>query len=378
MANIASTLIGTSDDASLCKGLSMYPSLGSVNAGIKVNSNTDPFFDTNLNLLIFRISASASAEIVAGICGPAYGFKVLAKGEAEGSNLALELEDDEMEAGMFFGLKVGASIGLGVQRLSIDWVWDGWNSGIRTSWVDLFKTSLGIEIDILELVFELAEFLLKESGEESLLKKVENVSPALKATYGIVGEGGGDLSRQGSITVRPKFALPINLVELNPTLAALNKSLGILGGGVALGPQIGVSFPVTARVSKVRLESEGHQTDYSVSGVTNGALTGSTTGEEVEAPTRMSFEITHTPGLDITCGFFYSVSILKLFSVGGSIEVDLLNAFGFGDLPVGSFTNMVGNTIGQERIGRGAGGVAKAQEKGLRQVVLAPPALAHA
>ncbi|RYG46953.1 hypothetical protein EON79_08715 [bacterium] len=378
MATIAPTRVGTSDDASLCKGFAMFPALGNVNAAISVNDTTSTFFDTSVSLLLLRISARASAGIFLGSCGPAYGFNFLASGETDGNSLALEVTDDSVEAGFMFGLTLGANVEISIDRLAITWVWDGWNSGIRTSWEKFFSSELGIRIDLLGLLFELVLLLLKESGrEDNPLQKVANLSPTLLGTYGIVDGAGGQLGEEGRFTVRPTFSLPIDLVHLSPALKAVDKALGALGGGFGLGPTIGVAIPVTAKIASVRLADASREVTYVRNESGGEAFKGTTTGEEIEKPTKMTVQMEHRPGFDLSFGIFYDISILKFLSLGGSVSFGLLQVLGI-ELSFGAYDNLVDNTIGQTTIGRGMGGVAQAAGEGFTEFVLMPPGYANA
>ncbi|MEZ0327565.1 MAG: hypothetical protein ACAH95_16825 [Fimbriimonas sp.] len=286
----------------------------------------------------------------------------------------MAVKDDVVEAGFFFGFNATAGISLNVDRISITWVWDGWHSGIRTSWESLVNLRFNATFDLVNLLLDLITYLLRESGNSnSLLQKVQNWTPTLLGSYGLFDRAGNQFQSQGQMFARPTFAVPINLVSLIPGLAALNKSLLALHGWLCVGPSVGFAIPTTVKITKIQLKGGGQTATYPVSSVSGGVITGTTTDTVPTNPDTLALNMQHAPGFQLVCGFGASACVLKLIQFGVSTDLSIIELLGI-TVTGTSIDNLMDNHIGST-IPPGAGRAAATSvpESRITRFKLVPP-----
>jgi len=344
MATIAMTDLGTSDPVDLCKGFGLFGD--NVRAGIQVEGDTRTLFHTDPQIIAWRFNTLATYGLFFGMCGPAYGIAFQAQGQTEGDKLTLTISDDVVASGFVFGLSLTLGFQINVTQWTLHWVWDGWNSHIRTSWENIANLKAGITFDLIGLFFDLLLAILQEQGNEnSLLKKVNTVLPSVEGSYGFYDQEDNQFAANNGVMVAtPVIALPINLVPYIPGLMEIDDVLQVLWGGVAAGPQIGVAIPTTITMQNIEIDEETYSNlTYSGSTVTG------TGGSAKPDPKNISVALQQQAGFDLTLGLFASVWVLKLFQIGTSYNWPILSAFGIKvvDTPR---TNTVANAIGNSDI----------------------------
>ena len=376
MAAINNTFIGTSEDASLCSGLALFPDLGHARAGIKSKGAMYEIFNTTIDIFVLRASASASAGFFFGLCGPAYGFRLNAEGTHDGNNVSLAIKNDVMEAGFLFGFNATAGISLNVDRRTISWVWDGWNSGIRLGWESLVNLRFNATFDLVDLFFDLVLYLLREAGNpKSSLAKVQQFTPTLLGSYGFFDRSANQFATDGQLSARPTFAIPINLVSLIPGLKSLNEALLALHGWLSVGPSVGIAIPTSVKIANVELKGGGQTANYNVTSTSGGTVTGTTPNTVPSNPDTLGLNMRHTPGFQLVCGFGASACVLKLFQVGVSTDLSILAVLGI-TVTAASVDNLMENRIGQTAAGPDRFAANDVPESKVVRFRFAPPAAA--
>jgi hypothetical protein len=342
MATIPSTVLGTSDPVDLCKGFALFPAIGNPRIGISVSDSTKPLFSVSPSLLVWKLNAQASFGIRFGICGPAYGFRLNAAGSTSGQNLSLNLSNDQINCGMILGLDAGVNFIITVQQLNISWVWDGWNSHIKTSWETVVNTNIALDFDLLGTVLAVILYINDESEDKNqLLANLGTYIPNLIGSWGFYDAESDEIGDNGQLSAEPAITVPINLANFVPQLQELNKSLAVVWGGFGIGPSIGVSIPTTVSITNIQLDSA----TFNNVTVSNGVLTGSTTDTIPESPTTISMGVQHNPNFDFQVGFWAQFYILKILNIGFSYTFDVLELLGI-RISLGKYNNTVSSTVG--------------------------------
>jgi hypothetical protein len=346
MATLAKTELGTTDPLDICFGIDMIPPFA-IDVGYEKNGN---IFNVSINLFVVKLEASASYAVFVGMCGPRYAIKVFLEGATGpttgGSNLSLVASNDGIDAGLLFGIDVTFSINFQIANADFHWVWDGWHSHISRSWNNLVNVNFSVSIDLFSILIEIIKKALgKEEG--TTFKQVTNVIPSLSQAYGFFASSNDNFANGPYAQATPELTLPINIVpflEDTPLapIYALDESLSVIWGGFALGPQIGLGTPVKVQMKSVTVGSATY-TGISNSG---GNISGTSTSAADPNPTTMAIDFQHTTGFILTGGFFAQAWALKIFSVGLSINIDLLGLFGI-QINAGPFDTTKSNTIGQ-------------------------------
>ncbi|RYG46826.1 hypothetical protein EON79_09075 [bacterium] len=373
MANLPSTVLGTSDPVDLCKGFALFPALGTIRAGIQTGNSTKSLFNVSPQVLMWRFNANASYGIFMGICGPAYGFRYEAQGSTDNGTLTMNVSDDIAAGGILMGLNLDFQATISVQRLSFEWVWDGWNSHITTSWENAFNVTPEIQVDFIGLILAIILYINDQqegSSKNQLMSKVGSFAPGLLGSWGFYDQQADQLGDgDGSMTFEPALLIPINLANLVPQLAEINKGLAVIWGGFGVGPQFGISIPTTATVTGFSVDSSQY-TNLQWDG---GTATG-TGGTEIASPKTLGCSIQHRPGMDFQFGVWAQVYALKLFEIGFSEAVDMLQLLGI-EPKFGPYDNSVSSPIGGGPNSAVVGARAFLEESDALEVILAPPAV---
>lgn len=342
MATIPSTVLGTSDPVDLCKGFALFPNLGTIRAGISVQDTSKPLFRIAPNLLLWKINANASVGIRFGICGPAYGFRLNAQGSTTGNTINLALDGDQIAAGLIFGVDLGVNIQIQVQRLSLQWVWDGWNSHIKTTWESAANVNLAIDFDLIGTILAIILYVNDESeNKNQLLSKLGTYIPNLIGSYGFYDAQSGQIASAGEMSAEPAITIPINLANLIPPVQDINKLLAVLWGGIGFGPSIGIAVPTTVKITGVSLDAA----EFNNATISNGTLTATTTAPVPQNPVNIGMGVQHNPNFELQAGVWAQFYILKIFQIGFSATVDILNLLGI-KVSLGTYNNTVSSSVG--------------------------------
>ncbi|RYG38377.1 hypothetical protein EON81_03855, partial [bacterium] len=344
MANIPDTVLGTSDPVDLCKGFALFPGLGTARAGIQANNTSKSLFSASPQFLMWKFNANANYGIYMGICGPSYGFRYDATGSTSNGTLTLNVANDVSAGGLLVGLNLSLGATITVQQLSINWVWDGWNSHIATNWNTAFNVSPAIQVDLLGLIITVILYINDQKGDDKnqFLSKVNDFTPNLLGSYGFFDQKANQLANSGNgqMSFEPALLIPINLATFIPQLVDINKGLAVLWGGFGFGPQFGISIPTTVTVNSFSVDSSNY------SNLTwNGGTVTATGGTEIASPTTLGCGVSHSPGFDVQIGAWAQFYILKLFEIGASVAIDILALLGI-EPKFGPFQNSVSSPIG--------------------------------
>lgn len=347
MANIAKTELGTTDPLDICFGIDMIPPF-SIDVGYEKNGQ---IFKVGFSLLIIKVNVDATYAMFVGLCGPRYAIKVFLEGETtnsgSGSTLSLTATDDGMDAGLLFGISIGFTLECVIQNADFHWVWDGWHSHISRTWNNLVNVNFNVTLDLFSIIITAIQKALDEN-EGVLFKKVTNVIPDLAQAWGFFATSSNNFATGPYAQATPVITFPINLVPFTAeipvldALYALDESLSAIWGGFALGPQIGLGTPVKVQMKDITVGS----VDYTNITNNDGVISGTSTSPADPNPTTMAVNFEHTTGFILTGGLFAQIWALKIFSVGLSVNWDLLGIFGI-QINAGPFQTTKSNTIGQ-------------------------------
>lgn len=347
MTQISKTRIATSDPVNICKGLALFPQIGTSRAGVSVSSNSGNLFNTNDTLLLWRLSANAGFEIFMGVCGPAYGVRMDLEGKAENRTIELTVSNDELAAGFFIGCNVRLYFNIILDENTPHWVWDGWNSHLELQWERLAVLRPEIRVDMIDLILTVIRLALDEQGsKDTLLQKANSITPALLGTWGLYDDRANTfVSNGGKMIVKPTFNIPIDIVSRVPALNAVNEALKPFFCRFSAGFQIGVQIPVTVEMKKVKLDT----TEYTGLAFKDGKVSGTSTGNDPDSPREIKVELDHTPGFDLTLGVFANLNLCKLFNINASEFIPVLSQLGI-KVKLGTYPNELSNTIGSTNI----------------------------
>ncbi|MDD2273594.1 MAG: hypothetical protein PHP95_02640 [Desulfuromonadaceae bacterium] len=344
MPNIPETVIATSDPLSLCNGNALFPALGTFRSGYVGTGMAGTIFSINdENILLFRFSANAKYEVVFGLCGPAYAAKLVLEGSTDNKALELTIVEDELQAGILFGLTLSFVCNISLDTLKLNWVWQGWNSHFASSWLQLADFHINLEFDVIELLWELIKEGFESEGKETIIKKVPLLSNQLVGSWGMYDERANNFaSNGGEMVANPTLNLPIDIAPMIGPVAELNLALKALFSRLSFGPLIGIQMPVTVKMKTVTLDSA----KYSNLTFVDGKMGGTTAGTDPSNPTKLTLELDHTAGFDLAFGIFLNLNLVKLFNIGFSTTWPLLKTLGI-QPNFGPYTNNLSNTIGK-------------------------------
>lgn len=335
MATIAETRISTSADGSICTGLPIWPSIGTLSLGMySGNQPKNYLVNVSPKILWFRFTASLFYEFFAGLCGPAFAVSMNLEGETTGNSLSLTVSDDEVQAGMAAGLQFNLGATLKLEHYA---VFSGWKT-------DLDFTP-EIDFDIIGLFVSAIKWAMQEGGGEgdAEIKPVPNS----KGYWGMVGYSSQSFGYTDTAVAEPKVQIPIDVVPEIEELEAVNVALHALLGELSMGPSIYFGIPVTVKVNSITIDGAKY-TGITPSG--DGKLTGTTSDTPPFGnPSKMQVELSHSAGFDFGGGAYAEVSILKIFSLSGSFDVSIIGLYAeaFKMEPASTyFNNTLENDIG--------------------------------
>jgi len=359
MSTIAKTRVGTSDDASICKGFALFPSVGTARAGVSLSDQTKNLLNKTPQILAWKFGVTFGYQFIFGVCGPAYGTAFDVAGtipENSTGRAQFTFSSDNVQAGFFFGASLRVFFSFNVQEYRFRWVWDGWDSHLEGYWASAFSASLDIKLDLIAIALDLIKLALK--GKDALLKKVDVFSPALQGCFGMLDGTSGELSNDGTTTVKPTLTFPLNIVPLIPGMRTVVEGLEKLWGALEGGPTLGIVIPTDVSITEVTVKdafgvSRAYKPIDPKTPVKNGVMETQGPRENVLYPDNISVKLTHSPGFDISLGVYVKVSVCKLFELNASTSFELLDKLGI-KVKAGPYDNTVSNTIGRRTTGRAA------------------------
>lgn len=348
MLEIPKTVIATSDPLNICSGFALFPKAGALRRGsVLSETKTGTIFDLkNIPILVLRLNANAKYEVFYGFCGPAYAVKMDLEGAAKNRALELTVAEDELVAGMIFGLTVSVSVNFLLDILEVHGIkWDGWHTHFKTSWERLADAKVKLEFDVLEILFEVVMAAIGHSGANGKAFE-QTFTETLKGSWGFYDERKNTfLKNHGEMVAKPGNTLQVDLSSWFPQTHAFNEALGVLHGHMSFGPEIGYEIPVKVWMKTVTLgttQYTGPQVDAKT-----GKVTLTTEGTDPVSATTMKVELEHTVGFDVTAGIFFNINIAKLFNVGFSVSFPLFGLLGIDINLGGPYANDLSNTIGK-------------------------------
>ena len=342
MPSIPTTLIATSQPLNIANPQSIpYFPTGAIDLGVNANGT---IFSVHPTILAWNFQAGASWSFFAGVAGPAIALSFNLAGNYDAQQIQVQLSGDKVQGGFLFGITTGLTLSFAIRQLSLHWVKNGWHSHFEATWNEKFVANANIKFDFIGLILGIVAKIFSENNEPSLLQQVSNINSQLLGSYGIYDSVNNGFAGSGNFSVNPAFNLPINLVPLIPGLAQINEGLEALLGGLFIGPTVGIGIPATVRLTG--LEVGG--TAYSNLQIGGDTIVGTASGAGQGGDT-LKVNLERSPGLDFTLGFGARVSVLKLFSLGGSLTVDVLTALGIRP-DLGTFPTSLSNTLGSNSL----------------------------
>ncbi len=348
-------IIGTSGaggELPLAKGLPLFPKLGTSRAGTSASTQYDELYDIGTTVLFWRLRTSAYYEFFMGLVGPAVAFRfgsdVTLTNVGSGGTLTVDMPDQEMLAGLEMGLSVGGGVSV-KQDLYLP---SSWYSPWKFQWKTVLDLTVGFEIDLLGLFFELISYLLDQGAADGLWEEdtAQPLSGLLGSvsTFNMTGWSNDELGPDRSLTTTAGFTLPVDLVDAIPILGTFAKALEAIKGDLSFGPAIGFGIPVDLGLQSFTVEGgqgPGSKADY-------GSLTYTDSGVVATGPpftgtaTKLTTNVNYTSSFTILLSCHFSLSVCKLFNLDFTVpSLDLLNLLGLPRPPLASVTDSVSTDL---------------------------------
>lgn len=162
MAQIAKTLIETPNAPDLCGGFALFPKLGAFSSPASNITQGNIFSINDQTILLWNITANAGYKLITGICGPSYAVKMDLDGTATNNAVTLNVSNDELSAGVYFGVNLDFNLSLTLKQYELKWVWAGWHSHFVSSWNKVASENLNLTIDPIAI---LVDFITKQLGD---------------------------------------------------------------------------------------------------------------------------------------------------------------------------------------------------------------------
>ncbi len=376
MATIAKTTLHTPcqlGGLSLCKGFPLFPTLGSVDAGIS-GANSDgmhPIIVAAPTVGLWRCKAEVGYGFFFGICGPAYATMLTLEGSADEASIDLTLSESETRAGLEAGSSLTLGFGVHIEQFAgVRVVGSGWDRHLEAVWVGLGAVEFDLKIDLIGLLLDYLNSRKKKEADKPDEKKNHTeegkISWASGTSLAAVGAGADELADEGAVELFPSVSLMYDATDyfvnelpdsLKNKLKQLREKLEGLGGGLHMGPTLDIGCPVDVKITKVRTDGR----EYHELEIENGQLTGAVNPEASSdvGPSEVEVVLEHSVGFSLGLGFEAKIYIQKVFSLSGKVTVDVLDLLaraGFGALVghAGPYESVLRGTIGQEFCGDAA------------------------
>lgn len=317
MADIEETRFATSDPLDLCKGKYLWPGVG-VSLGFTSSGEAGPIIRSTPQILAWKFSVGVSYEFFMGVCGPSYAMGMTLSGTEDNGALNLAVADDELQAGLVMGFFFTAKANLELEQSVLHWVGHGCHAHLESEWVGKFSADVGVTFDVIGFFWSVISAIMEsQDGELKEFPNKKGYWGAFASTRQAYGYG-------DSVVAEPKMRFPINIVPDVPELEAINVGLHALLGELSMGPDIWIGVPVTTSIAKITLDGSNYTNVHAAGG---GKLTAS--GPALSgAPSKMTIDLNHDAGFDFGVGLYAEVSVLKIFSLSGNLDISLLHLFG--------------------------------------------------
>jgi hypothetical protein len=334
MANISKTELATSDPLDLCKGFALFPN-GAARAGISSGNTAATVMSKSAKITAWKGSFSLGYRALVGVCGPSYAVKFALEGEASGKQLDLRVSEDAMQAGFFVGL----TFELPIRARLEEWKPDHWYTPWKGHWHDAGSASVTPRVDVLGALI----YVLQKVLDSATLNAVNNLVPGLIGSWGFVGSAPGSfVAGGGSLTAKPAMNIPVNILPYLPDVGEVDQALSDVGVKLATGPNFGLKVPTVVRIHQVDLDD----TTFGDPRWDSRGFTASSSSDAPADPSTMKVKVAHTPHLSFLLGWFGSASLVKLFRVSGSVNIDILGLLGI-DIELGTYYNDLQNQVGR-------------------------------
>lgn len=341
MAQIATTLIETPNAPDLCGGFALFPKLSAFSSPAHNIISGNIISINNQTILLWNITANAGYSLVTGICGPSYAIKMDLAGTAANNTVTLNVSNDELAAGVYFGVNLNFNLSLTLKQYELNWVWAGWHSHFASSWNTVANEKLTLTIDPIHI---LIDYITEQLGDVVSFDPITPPIPTttLTSSWGMYDDQKGTFAaNKGTMKVSPSFDMSIDVSDMIEETQALNEALKVFLSSLSFGPTIGVAMPVTVNMNKISLDG----TDFTGLTFANGAVTGHTTGTAPAAPTKITVGLDHTPSFDLELGLFVNLNLVKLWNIGYSIAWPVLSLLGI-DTSLATGHNTLSGNIG--------------------------------
>ncbi|HWG84768.1 MAG TPA: hypothetical protein VNT60_04730 [Deinococcales bacterium] len=342
MTPFAITTLETSTSLDICRGFALVPSLGTVRASVQ-GSNVQreiARFD-NFVIIATRFNLRVRGGYFIGICGPAYAFSANITGSEDGTTCRINWSGkygvygdlDAVGAGVQMGLQFIFNFAISVEQnfpyLSCP---STWTCTWVDNWVRLLNEAMDIVVDPIAIAFN---FIVGTAGQKALnaeKPKIPAQSPTGPLGINLYKTEYGALKSRGEANLMPSVLIPINLLDLLvfiPVVGKVITALQKVGGGLQVGPVIGVSFPVRVFPTRVWINTRGYQL---VARDSNGTtIIGTRSWDAWWHPNEAVVELSHTATMDMRVGVFFNIWVLKIFGFGQNFTVGIgeaITAFG--------------------------------------------------
>jgi len=381
MPNVAPTSLTTSapgdHDLSLADGFALFPWLGVIRGPVVLDDEIGTLFDKTINLEVIRIELSATHQAFMGVAGPSIAYdvdtdastsyEIPAPGQQATGTLAVKdsAARGGFQAGIVFGIDIGVDI----------------TADLIVKKKNILDFDAGIDIDVIELIYELVMQLLagggggevegdpneyelstfsadnsgdveqleveegEPSGQPAGKPKSGSVSPSFTGS-GMVAYSPDPFTPIGSApttdtpqaTLEPSLGIQFSIVPLFAEipfldiLYGLDESLQAIGGGFEFGPQLNVGLPTTVSLTGVTIGN--HTFDITESQAVGTAGDAEFTLQETAGsasdpslqPLGASVDeigvlLEHEVGIEVGLSFFAEMTFFKVAHIGASTGI---------------------------------------------------------
>jgi hypothetical protein len=401
MPNVIPTSLTTDSPGSgqlnLNDGFAIFPWMGAIRAGTNLGSATGTFLDKTLNFEVLKIYTGIFHSSFLGICGPSYAtdadtdpstsYTIPPVGQPGSGTLVIQ--DHDLRGGFQYGIDFEIDCFCQVVRDIV---------GIKKTLVNF---QAAIDIDVIELILALLEYLLSSGGggqaegnpndlELSTFSSDSSGSvEQLEIEEGTGGTGGSkggnatgkvaaEFSAAGMVdylavpwlpnvgnpiptapaaTLNPQLGFNFSVVPLFegiPVLDALyafDEALSSIGGGFGFGPGLSVGFPVTVTLEGATVDNHPFNIQ-SATATGPGNVNTSMPMQEVtpvspnlqplkDPPDEIGLLLRHEVGISLGLYFFVDLTFLEVFQVGAQTGDLPLVTVPFPDNAGGPFHNQL-------------------------------------
>lgn len=323
MGTINSQTLATSTPLNLNTGFPIFP-LGTTAAnprlpiqigiGNSPGNNSWTLIDSNVPLLLWRIRASFTAQLVSGAF---FGFNLqyTIQGQTRPDGTAtLTVSGDRAAGGLGFGLGLSLSFSFRLEALRTHF---SLRTGITRTWDRVFNLSPSVNIDLINLTIR----LLRALGVDIPLVELPiDVSVGSGAIYGLFDSPSGQLGSRGTLTLRPTVNVSGNLLKLIPQLRGFLKAVKNAGGKVSVGPGLNIIFPITITIVRLSTEDGNYLNGTFSRGAFN--FTGGPRAATTDPIQDVRVTHSHTVGLAFGLEFKASASLWSIFSVSATRTIN--------------------------------------------------------